>query len=330
MTRKAPDPLAAKIEWGVELETAIPNTCGVAVGNYHGNTYVTGGRKADNASLAAPMFRGKYWRADRDGSITFDRNTQGPCEFVSPVIGGPGGLVNLVKFVQFAKDIGATVNPSCGCHITVGVCSVIGSEKRSDVAKFVRRLVRIVNQHAWAIYAQTGAGRHHIHYSAPLPPNTGDVTNDILKLPDAEFMKMTDSAVERCKLMMMNCGRGIVNLQKAFPSNASRAAVEFRAFAGTLNENKILHHLATVLGLVRRAATTALVPPFHGAKPKTPKDAPYALRHLWDYLGWLEDRPGAECAFGLFDQLYDRWPEYSAVAMEKAKKFEAKYPQARL
>ncbi len=56
--------------FGVELETKVPRTCGLAVGVDHAGYPVRTGRATYGQELAAPTFNGATWRADRDGSIT--------------------------------------------------------------------------------------------------------------------------------------------------------------------------------------------------------------------------------------------------------------------
>ena len=124
---KASDTQAASIQWGIELETRIPDTAGVSVGGYHNGLPVRVGMdQANGLPLTAPTFDGGHWRADRDGSIACDSG-QTPCEFVSPILRGEGGVEHLMRFVEWLNAIGATVNGSCGCHITVGIESVIGT-----------------------------------------------------------------------------------------------------------------------------------------------------------------------------------------------------------
>jgi hypothetical protein len=114
---KPQDQLAAGIAFGVELETYIPSGAGITVGAYHRGDPVRSG----------PSFEGQFWRADRDASIRAAAGCR-PCEFVSPILQGEAGLACLRQFVRFAKQtVGAGVNLSCGCHITVGIQSVIGS-----------------------------------------------------------------------------------------------------------------------------------------------------------------------------------------------------------
>jgi hypothetical protein len=71
------------IRFGVELETKVPRTSGIAVGGYHSGYPVRSARATNGLELAAPTFNGATWRADRDGSITCEPGEMA-CEFVSP------------------------------------------------------------------------------------------------------------------------------------------------------------------------------------------------------------------------------------------------------
>lgn len=321
MPRKPEDIPSSEIEFGVELETMIPNNCEVAVGTYHGNTYVTNGLEAAAAGvrqrLSAPQFGGKKWRADRDGSIQPEPNFQS-CEFVSPILKGEAGVTALRDFVRFAKAIGGKVNRSCGCHVTVGIKSVIGTVDDAKVAMFVRKLTRVVKRHTWAIYAQTGTDRHNSGYCFALPKHAGVATNTMLRERD----------IQKKRQLAGSCMRGLLNLNKVFPDNMAQSAVEFRAFAGTLNENKVLHHVATCLGIMRRAATARHIPRFDASvKPDSALDA---LHRLWAYLGWVPESPGTDVTFGQFGLLHRDFENYSKTAEAKARLFEQKYPKANL
>ncbi len=99
----------------------------------------------------------------------------------------------------------------------------------------------------------------------------------------------------RQQTLVRQCGRGMVNFQKAF----SGGVIEFRAFAGTLNEKKLLHHLATVFGLARRAATVQQFGKFNRKQTKKHSkvaNAVEALRRMWRLLGWVGLRAGARLA----------------------------------
>ena len=79
-------------------------------------------------------------------------------------------------------------------------------------------------------------------------------------------------------------------------------------FAGTTSLVKVLHHLATVLGLCRRAAQVQCLGAFRKNKlqAKRTQTAESAVQFLWDYLGWTGGaRP---CALGLFGRLHREFP----------------------
>ncbi len=216
-----------------------------------------------------------------------------PCEFVSPILYGDDGLTALRQFILWANQIGAKVNATCGCHVTVGIKSVIGTGDPTATAEFVRKLAHVANQHTWAIYAQTGTGRHESNYCHQLPLETEAIVKRMTRIAG------TADPVQLGALALQ-CGRGIVNFRKAF-KGGERGAVEFRAFAGTLNEAKVLHHLATAFGIIRRAHTVKTLGRFdRKATKKHSKvaNAVEALRRLWRVLGWVDSTPGRDCALG--------------------------------
>lgn len=321
---KAPDRIAEAVRFGVELETYIPTDCGVNVGGYHTGFPVATGFVSQagcgRQSIAAPTFEGRQWRADRDGSIQCESETR-PAEFVSPVLHGEAGLAALSAFVEFAERIGGKVNASCGCHVTVSVPSVIGSTDSKRIACFIRKLVRVADFHAWALYAQTGTARHQSIYCYRPGSSTGILTNELV---------IGDSCQEprRRLAAVYACGRGMVNLHKAFPERLENSAVEFRAFAGTLNRWKVLHHVASCIGLMRKAASCRHVPRFRSVKK--PTDAVDALIRLWRHLNWLDAGPSGETPFGLCGDAHTHLVKLQDTALRMAAKFEKRFPRAAL
>ena len=238
---KKPDTQAASILFGVELETTIPATSGVMVGSYHHGTAVTRGvRKGHSVPagllparlpevVAAPTFGRLAWRAERDGSI---RGAGEPCEFVSPILHGEAGVAALCDFVGWMNEIGATVNDSCGCHVTVSADSVIGTSDNDERAKFARKLAHIAQWHARSIYGQTGTGRHLNHYSHTFAADVAQLVKTMERSPSPSVK--TSAAI--------SCGRGMINFRKVF----SHGLVEFRAFAGTTSLAKVSHSFRRV------------------------------------------------------------------------------------
>ena len=118
----------------------------------------------------------------------------------------------------------------------------------------------------------------------------------------------------------------MLNLKKL----VSDGLVEFRAFAGTTSLHKIEHHLATVLGLCRRAAQVQCLGGFKKNKvqQERTRNAVEAVKFLWDYLGWTgSSRP---VALGLFGRLHEDFKDYRNDALRLCAKFDARYPDATL
>ena len=334
---RSQDTQAERITFGVELETTIPAMSGIAVGGYHsGATVRVGADVLTNLPLNAPTFAGDFWRAERDGSIRTNHGRLA-CEFVSPILRGGDGVQHLIQFVEWANAIGANVNGSCGCHITVGVESIIGTNDPQAMSEFARKLAHIARWHAMSLYGQTGTGRHLNHYSHVLEDDVGVLVKRMERVSNPT--RKADAA--------HRCGRGMINFRKLFSDGvielptrarvALRAAygwlsrsARFRVFAGTLNRHKLLHHLATVLGLCRRAAEIECLGAFskNKAQAKRTATAASALRFLWDYLGWTgSKRP---VALGLVGPLHAEFQTYRRIADRMCRRFDSRFPFANL
>ena len=313
---KPQDEAAAKITFGVELETTIPQSAGIEVGGYHRGCPVTGGMHAATAAMtAAPMFQRTAWRAEHDASIRA-RTGREACEFVSPVLSGTDGVEHLLDFVRWAKSIGANVNASCGLHITVGVASVIGTDDPAAMGAFARRLAHMARWHARSLFGQTGTGRHLGAYSRMFADDVGELM---------EKVNRSGSVTEKDEACRM-CGRGMVNFRKLY----SHGVIEFRVFAGTLNTSKLLHHLGTVLGLCRRAAEVECLGGFRKnlKQQKRTGNAADALRYLWDFLGWTGSR--RPVTLGLFGPLHSEFGTFRKVARRMCARFDSRFPTAAL
>jgi hypothetical protein len=317
------DTQAASIQWGIEIETRIPDSSGIAVGPYHNGSPVRVGLDATTAlPLNAPTFNGNSWKAERDGSIRCDAR-QMPCEFVSPILHGEAGVEHLANMVEWLQAIGATVNASCGLHITVGIESVIGSSDTQAVSAFLRKLAHVGRWHARSLYGQTGTDRHLNHYSHPLYDHTAE---HMRKIVTCEEERVKAECAEQC-------GRGMINFRKAFRRDAYGrfiGVIEFRVFAGTIKLDKIFHHLATVLGLCRRAHQVQCLGGFgkNKVQAKRTATAQDALHFLWDYLGWTGSaRP---IATGLFGRLHTEFRRYRKEAERLCKQFDERFPDANL
>lgn len=316
---KPEDSAAKEIQFGVELETLIPAGSQIPIGGYHHGLAVQTGISPSGRTFAAPVFRGQHWRAEHDSSVRGGGGYRA-CEFVSPVLQGEAGIARLREMLTFIREIGGTVNPSCGCHITVSISSLIGTGDLNACAAFCRRLAHIAQSNAWAIYAQTGTGRHINSFSYQLADETEKLMRKLVRAKNSVGQQ---TLVTQCPRKSM------INFQKAF----TKGVIEFRAFAGTLDEGKVLHHLATVLGLMRRAATVQQFGRFNRKQTKKHSNianAIEALRRMWRLLGWVDSVPGRDCALGMFGALHSEFGSYRKVALQMAREFETRFPAANL
>ena len=101
-------------------------------------------------------------------------------------------------------------------------------------------------------------------------------------------------------------------------------------FAGTTSLTKILHHVATVLGLCRRAHQVECLGAFRKNKlqVKRTQTAESALHFLHDYLGW--NGTARPVALGMFGRLHSEFPACRDEAQRLCRKFDERYPDARL
>ena len=109
---------------------------------------------------------------------------------------------------------------------------------------------------------------------------------------------------------------------------ADKGTVEFRAFAGTLNIDKVLHHLATCFGAVRYAAVVKRAQ--WGVNTKNwwadAGNGENALRLLWAVFGWQAASSSSTHAFGLTGALYTLFASYHKRALSLSKQFDQRFP----
>jgi hypothetical protein len=201
------------------------------------------------------------WKADRDPSIRRSRGRDA-CEFVSPVFKGADGLRRLIADLRTIKAMGATVNGSCGLHIHVGF------DKSNPEA--VAKLATLVSNFERAIFASTGTkNRERGRWCGGLQRHGG-----------------AQQAVRAASYNRYH----VANFGTAKPT------VEFRAFAGSLNEQKIVGYIRMCIGLVERALTAKRTTSWT-AKPVSETspihrsgEGQTALTRLFYQLGWIKGR----------------------------------------
>lgn len=211
------------------------------------------------AGIDIPQLPG--WKADADPSIRRSAGRRG-CEFVSPVFKGADGLRQLIADIRAIKAMGATVNASCGLHIHVGF-------NRQDAAA-MERLASLVSNFERAIFAATGTkNRERGRWCAGL---------------------------QRYGSPQQALRTAGYNRYHVLNPATRKPTVEFRAFAGSLNEEKIVAYVRMCVGLAERALTAKRTTAW-AAKPVKDTspihrsgDGQTALTRLFYQLGWTKGR----------------------------------------
>jgi hypothetical protein len=307
------DTFANGLVWGIEIETIIPESSQVSVGNYHG----AGGDFG--AAFGAPKFQDVGWSVQRDGSIKTWKGYVA-AEFVSPRLTGEAGLAHLVEMLNWLKANGAKVNKSGGIHVTIGLQSALPTQTDANhapaTAAYLLNLTRLVAANSKAIFAQTGNGRHAplkggIHYCPAWSRSHDDILARMVGFGDRLTLTNAASAIH-------GTPRGQINCLKAFRS-LENACVEFRAFSASLDPAKVLLHVATCFGLVRKAAKqTGFVPsPYTIPQPATGQAAMAELRTAL----WTVDEVG----HGLFGLLHKKKNAILRKAASMCKRWDDKF-----
>ena len=254
--------------FGVEIETTIP--CDEAdqmdIGDYHNGEPVYG----------APRFNDYRWLAEHDSSIRSSTYSRTGVEFVSPVLVGNEGVENVLEFAKWLQSIGARVNASCGLHIHIGIDSVLG--RGASTAKIVTFLTKVAHlSYRWqdALFAQTGTRRDRNHYCERI----GDNSRWVLNVQEEQRKPVADKCRHNTHLNALP-RYAPVNLQNM----NGKGTIEFRAFAGTLNKYKLMHHLWSVFAIVHNAKRN-LNSTNYRWQQKSPGNGQDSLKWFYHHLG---------------------------------------------
>ncbi len=245
------------------------------------------------------------WKAERDSSIrTFAANRKG-CEFVSPKLSGYDGLKQVEDALDQINARHARVNESCGVHVTISW---------DGDAAALARLISLVGNHEKAIFASTGTKRRERNIFSKKIKQYGN----------------KDAAKQRCEsdryhlLNLTHLARG-------------QNRVEFRAFAGTLNKEKVIGYIQMCLGLVELALNTKRCSGWEYEKRDGVKscwDRPGAgegeteLNRLYYRLGWTKGWYKGELRNKRYGELSNDgqtcdWKATKKKLIEMAKKYDA-------
>lgn len=218
--------------FGIELEVQVERSKALELGlNLSSQNW------SSPISLASHGF--PMWDAKYDSTITGRSGYEG-IEMVSKVLTGESGLRQVIKFCEWLNDKGFTVNSQCGCHIHLGIASVTEGLTSDEVIQFVVNMTKACNKLKGAIFAQGGSANRMFRNSWAKPLQSHHKSRINIADTNRHIPDLGD------RYMMIN----------TVPSrrNGTRATIEFRAFCGTTNSDKLLAHLYTVFA----CATLAL------------------------------------------------------------------------
>jgi len=259
--------------FGIEIECLIPNmqvrSLGIRIGSYH-----------YGLPLPAPFPTG--WTAEHDGSVYGDGNYTG-LEIVSPILQGKAGIDQVKQVAQTLNEIGARVDRRCGFHVHVGAEIAAGGQ--AWVAEWVAKLLYQMAMHEKAIYASTGTRRRE---------NGSYSTSIKAQQQEADRIRKASSPSRKREELSWVASRAgryhSLNLTNLF---TSKATVEFRAFAGTTEWQKMLGHICTCLALCERARETARMDWNAMASRRTYQgggEGARALQRFFYLTGWTKGR----------------------------------------
>lgn len=279
-----------EMTFGVEFEVTLPNRVQIEVGRYHAGRQVAG----------LPM----GWNAQGDCSIQTIPGRYG-VEIVSPVLKGQDGINQVLAVVAWLNSIGAKVNQSTGFHVHVGF-------DRSNVTG-LKRLVHLVASFEKAIYASTGTNARE----------TGRFCRSIRN--EFRNLNYTNDAIDGRVGYAAQNRYHVLNVSNLV--NGMKPTVEFRAFAGTLNANKVLGHVFMCLGLVEKAINAKRTGkydqhnPVKGSPIHRSGEGQSQLARLFYLLGWTKG--DTKKVYGTIE--VEGAPEIKSIKsklMEMAKKYD--------
>ena len=238
--------------FGAEFEGLIPDEVGrlTAVNGYHASNpvetgwlpqYIEGTRRVGT-------------HCERDGSVRTTRSGYRGVEFVTPPVKGAAGVQYICDVADKLKERNVRVNRSCGLHLHVGLKGIVGNAKVDDVVAFIAQLNKMVLNFQDGLYAQTGTRRDRNSYCRRHSASESlmGVAKSVSEKPkgskdNVDYNRLYEYAERYRCVNLRNLSRGM---------NAPAATLEFRFPAGTLNKDKILMHLASIIFLCRLAWKT--------------------------------------------------------------------------
>ena len=171
------------------------------------------------------------WVAERDSSVYSQSLGRGN-EVVSPILHGVNGLRHLKKVMKAMKRAGASVNRTCGLHVTLGIENSSARFARMSLDKKARVVAKIADAYDYfrrafdeLVSQSRRAGSPNATSYCPRPRFYDGMNG--FGLRDAQSSRRVLDGV----------GRGVVNLNN-WNSNGT---IEFRQHNGTMEGAKIVN-----------------------------------------------------------------------------------------
>jgi len=262
---QAPNPKAAELTFGIEIECLVPHRS-MRIGGRHAGIEIGGEWPAG-------------WKAESDGSLSSALSGYTTVEIVSPILKGADGIAQIKKVGELLARLDARVNHTCGFHVHVGAKSAAG-EDYNKVADWVRRLLLLTAHHEMALYGASGSRRRYNgRYCASLRNGRWAQKKNELKKRDmtAEELRLSSSGIDRYQLL---------NVQNLF---GEKQTVEFRCFSGTMESRKMVAWVQMCLALATRALDHTA--DFEGTKAVYANNgAQGAMKRFFYLMGWTKGR----------------------------------------
>ena len=266
--------------FGIEIETTGigRERTAKAIAAYFGTTARYVGHHLGDWHV--PMPDGRKWVVERDGSVT-----DPSAEVVSPVCRWDD-LPMVLAVAKTIRVAGAKADGSCGIHIHIGL--------GEHTPQSLRRLVNIVNAKEDLLTMALGISpARRSQWCAPV--NQVFLTELNRRKPTTmeDFARIwyarnggSSSDWRRCAAQHYDHSRyHLLNLHAAFSTERPAHTIEFRAFNGTLDPDKILAYIQLCLAISAQALTSKAASP---TRPVT--DNPkYAFRCWLLKLGFIGD-----------------------------------------
>ena len=266
--------------FGIEIETTGigRERTAKAIAAHFGTTARHIGLHLDDWKV--PMPDGRHGTVERDGSVT-----DPSAEVVSPVCRYED--IEMVQAVVRAiRAAGAKADRSCGIHIHIGL--------GEHTPQSLRRLVNIVNAKEDLLTMALGiTPERRERWCRPVEQRFLTELNRRKPATMDEFARIwyrqsggTNSDWRACARQHYDYSRyHLLNLHATFSTERPAHTIEFRAFNGTLDPDKILAYIQLCLAISAQALTSKAASP---TRPVT--DNPkYAFRCWLLKLGFIGD-----------------------------------------